>query len=136
MTRLGDFLTLSNFLRPSATINLPKSSTFLGNICKGVKIIHFSCEIILGQLCIDIWQFLSGHTTRVSLYGCQYLKIWTMSTTLQVHHQRLTLRPLLLRSMIRWYHKALPKRQILEHALDRNSLPKLVRENSSLKTFC
>ena len=31
VTRLGDFLTLGNFLRPFATVNLPKSSTFLGN---------------------------------------------------------------------------------------------------------
>ena len=30
--------------------NLPKSSTFLGNICKGVKIYHFPSEIIFGQL--------------------------------------------------------------------------------------
>ena len=43
------FWTLGNFLRPFATINLPESSTFLGNFCKGVKIIHFSCEIIFGQ---------------------------------------------------------------------------------------
>ena len=28
----------------------PKSPTFLGNFCKGVKIIHFSIEIIVGQL--------------------------------------------------------------------------------------
>ena len=41
------FCTLGNFLKPLATINLPKSLTFLGNICKGVKIYHFSSEIIL-----------------------------------------------------------------------------------------
>ena len=29
---------------------LPKSPTFLGNYCKGVKMYHFSCEIIFGQL--------------------------------------------------------------------------------------
>ena len=44
------FLTLGNFLGPFATINLAKSSTFLGNFCKGVKIYHFSSEIIFGQL--------------------------------------------------------------------------------------
>ena len=31
VTRLGDFWTLGNFLKPLATINLPKSPTFLGN---------------------------------------------------------------------------------------------------------
>ena len=29
---------------------MPKSPTFLGNICKRVKIHHFSSEIIFGQL--------------------------------------------------------------------------------------
>ena len=40
------YLTLGNFVKPLATINLPKSPTFLGNFCKGVKIYHFSSEII------------------------------------------------------------------------------------------
>ena len=37
-----------------ATINLPKSPTFLGNFCKGVKIFNFSSKIIFGQL---LWTF-------------------------------------------------------------------------------
>ena len=41
------FCTLCNFLKPLATINIPKSPTFLGNFCKGLKIYHFSREIIL-----------------------------------------------------------------------------------------
>ena len=41
------FCTLGNFFKPLATISLPKSLTFLGNFCKGVKIYHFSIEIIL-----------------------------------------------------------------------------------------
>ena len=44
VTRLGD---LGSFLKPLATIRLPKSPTFLGNFCKGV---YFSIEIIFGQL--------------------------------------------------------------------------------------
>ena len=44
------FCTLGNFLKPLALINLPKSLTFLGNFCKGVKIYHFCSEIIFGQL--------------------------------------------------------------------------------------
>ena len=47
---LAIFCTLGSFLKPFATINLPKSPTFLGNFCKGAKIIHFSNEIIFGQL--------------------------------------------------------------------------------------
>ena len=44
------FCTLGNFFKPLATIYLPKSLTFLGNFCKVIKIYHFSCEIIFGQL--------------------------------------------------------------------------------------
>ena len=47
---LAIYWTLDNFLKPLTTINLPKSSTFLGNFCKGVKIYHFSSEIIFVQL--------------------------------------------------------------------------------------
>ena len=38
------------FLMLLETINLPKSPTFLANFYKGVKINHFSSEIIFGQL--------------------------------------------------------------------------------------
>ena len=37
VTRFGVFCTLGNFLKPLADIKLPKSPTFLGNFCKGVK---------------------------------------------------------------------------------------------------
>ena len=50
VTRLGDLLDFGQPLKPWATINLSKSPTFLGNFCKGVKVYHFSCEIIFGQL--------------------------------------------------------------------------------------
>ena len=53
------FCTLGNFLKPLATINLPRFLTFLGNFCKGVKIYHFSGEIIFGSfyrhLAIFFW---------------------------------------------------------------------------------
>ena len=44
------YWTLGNFLNPLAAINLSKSPTFLDNFWKGVKIYHFSSEIILGQI--------------------------------------------------------------------------------------
>jgi len=50
VTRLGDLLDFAQLFTAFATINLPKSSTFLVNLCKGVKIIHFSSEINFGQL--------------------------------------------------------------------------------------
>ena len=45
--QVGRFI-LGKFLNPLASINLPKYPTFLGNFCKGVKIYHFSSEIIFG----------------------------------------------------------------------------------------
>ena len=44
------YWTLGNFSKSAATISLPKSPTFLGNYCKGVKILNFSSEIIFRQL--------------------------------------------------------------------------------------
>ena len=57
------FCTLGNFLKPLATISLPKSLPLLGTFCKGVKIYHFSSEIIFGQLLRTFGDF-SGHTER------------------------------------------------------------------------
>ena len=65
VTRLGDFFNFGQILRPLATINLPKSATSLGNFCKGVKIIHFSCEIILGNFHRHLAIFIWSHWTRV-----------------------------------------------------------------------
>ena len=43
------------------TINLLKSPTVLGNFCKGVKIYHFSGEIIWGQLFYTFGNFFWSH---------------------------------------------------------------------------
>ena len=62
------FCTLGTFLKPLAPINLPKSPTFLGNFCKGVKIYHFSSEIIFGQILhMYIRRFFSDHTDVIPL---------------------------------------------------------------------
>ena len=58
--------SLGNFLKTLATINLPKSSTFLSNFCKGVKIFNFSSEIIFGQLLWNLAIF-SGHTGGIRM---------------------------------------------------------------------
>ena len=52
---------MGNVLKPKATINLPKSRPFLGNLCKSVKIYHFSSEIILGKFYRHLAIF-SGHS--------------------------------------------------------------------------
>ena len=41
VTRLDDLLDFGQLFKAFATINLPKSHTFLGNFYKGVKIYHF-----------------------------------------------------------------------------------------------
>ena len=50
VTRLGDLLNFGQFLKPLATIILPKSPTLLCNFCKVVKINHFLSETIFRQL--------------------------------------------------------------------------------------
>ena len=64
MTRLGDLLDFGQVFKPFATINLPKSPTFLGNFCKDVKIYNFSSEIIFGHFYRHLAIF-SGHTSCV-----------------------------------------------------------------------
>ena len=60
------YWTLGNFLKPLATINLPKSPTFLGKFWKGVKIFHISSEITFGQLLQTFGDFFWSH--------CLYLR--------------------------------------------------------------
>ena len=52
------YCTLGKFSKPVAIIILPKLLTFLGNFCKGVKIINFSREICFGQLIETFGDFL------------------------------------------------------------------------------
>ena len=54
VTRLGNLLHFGQLFKDCETIILSKSPTLFGYICKGVKIIHFSSEIIFGQL---LWTF-------------------------------------------------------------------------------
>ena len=55
------YWTLGDFLKPLATINLPKYPTFLGNFCKGLKIYKFSSEIIFMQLLKTFGDFFWSH---------------------------------------------------------------------------
>ena len=58
---LAIYWTLSNFLKPLATMHLPKSPTFWGNFCKGVKIFNISREIIFRQLFRNLAIFFWSH---------------------------------------------------------------------------
>ena len=50
-----------------STINLPKAYTFLGKFCKGVQIIHFSSEIILGNFYRHLAIFIWSHWSPIPL---------------------------------------------------------------------
>jgi len=50
MTRLGDFLLFGQGIQSQRNNYFTQIAHMLGNFYKGVKIIHFSSEIILGQL--------------------------------------------------------------------------------------
>ena len=73
------YWTLGKFIKSLAPIHLPKSPTLFGNFCKGVKIIHFSSEIIFGQLLsfsqrynVPISRFsvpISRHSVPISRYS-------------------------------------------------------------------
>ena len=67
VTRLGNLLHFGQLFKALGTIILPKSPTFLGNFCKGVKIFNFSSEITFGQLLQTFGVFL-----LVTLVYCQY----------------------------------------------------------------
>ena len=69
VTRLGDSLDFGQVLEPVATISLPKSPTFLGNFCNGVKIIHFSSENIFGHLLSTFGDFFWSHWFLCTLIG-------------------------------------------------------------------
>jgi len=56
--QIGRFIGLGQLSKPLTTIILPKSPTFLGNFCKGVKISNFSREIIFGRLLQTLGDFL------------------------------------------------------------------------------
>ena len=75
--QIGRFIgLLGNFLKPLAPINLPKSSTFLGNFCKVVKIYHFSREIILGQLLYTFGDFFWSHWFQTTVLPLVAQLLW------------------------------------------------------------
>ena len=50
VTILGDLLDFGQLFKVCGNNYLPQIAYILGNFCKGVKIYHFSSEIIFGQL--------------------------------------------------------------------------------------
>ena len=75
------YCTFGIFSKPVATIILPKSPTFLGNFCKGVKIFHFSSEIIFRQLLKTF-----GNLLLVTLLRSQLAKV-LISSRLKTPHE-------------------------------------------------
>ena len=82
---IGIVTRLGNFLKPLATINLPKSPTFLGIFCKGVKIYLCSSVINLGNfyrhLAIFFWShwlWLKSFMTEAIFLLFQYQAFFTI----------------------------------------------------------
>ena len=50
VTRLADFLHFGQPFKAGGNNYFTQIFHILGNFCKGAKAIHFSCEIIFGQL--------------------------------------------------------------------------------------
>ena len=65
---LAIYWTLGNFLNPLAAINLPKSPTFLGNLCKGVKLIIFLVKSFLGNFFRHLAIFFWSHGPSLTHY--------------------------------------------------------------------
>ena len=91
------YWTLGNFVKPLATINLPKSP----NYCKGVNHFHFSSEIILGNfyrhLAIFFWSHWSHRTIEIK---CQVWndseEIWEMVTLKKWKNEQSLFRAMIL----------------------------------------
>ena len=49
VTRLSKLLHFGQLFKPCGNNYLPKSPTFLGNFCKGVRIVTLFIDIIFGQ---------------------------------------------------------------------------------------
>ena len=61
VTRLGDLLDLGKFSKHLATINLPKSPTFLGNFVKVSKSLIFLVKSFLGNFYRHLAFFYWSH---------------------------------------------------------------------------
>ena len=66
VTGLGDFLHFGQFFKACGKNYFAQIVHILGNFCKGVQIIHFSSEIIFGQLLLTFVRLFISHTACVS----------------------------------------------------------------------
>ena len=72
VTRLGDFLYYGQLFK--AFGNKYFAQIFLGNFCKGVKIYHFSSEIIFGQLLQTFGNFYLVTLMMMAVLGSTIIK--------------------------------------------------------------
>ena len=79
------YSTLGIFLKPLATINLPKSLTFLDNFYKGVKIFIFLVKSFLGNFYWHLAIFFWSHCCQAK-YLCE---IEALLTTIDAKNKSL-----------------------------------------------
>ena len=80
VTRLGNLMDFGQLFKAFGNNLFAKISHILRHFCKGVKIYHFSSEIIFGQLYLTFVDF-SGHTAH---YLPTYLPMSEIRRSLQI----------------------------------------------------
>ena len=80
------YWTLGNILKPLATINLPKSSSFLGNFCKGLKYIIFLVKSYLSNFYRHLIIFIWSHWPQ-GQFGSSSHYTNELPTITITHHQ-------------------------------------------------
>jgi len=67
---LGNLLHFGQLFKACGNNYFTQIAHILDKFCKGVKIFHFSSEIIFGQLFLDIWQLFTGDASAVKHFEC------------------------------------------------------------------
>ena len=76
---LAIYWTLGNFSKPVARFILPKLPTFLGNVCKGVKIFHFPVKSFLCNFYKHLATVYWSHCSCPKNIGYTYIVVSTSS---------------------------------------------------------
>ena len=87
--QIGCFIRLwASFLKPLATINLPKSPTFLGNFLKVSKSIFFLVKPFLGNFYRHLAIFFWSHWSSLSPFTFSFFFVLIFSTFVKQNQQK------------------------------------------------
>ena len=143
------YWTLGNFLKHLATINLPKSPKFLGNLCKDAKSLIFQGKSFLGKFYRNLAIFFWSHCLRTRINFlifaplllrkseidremhfrlCNFLRLWKWQKRLEVKNHDVTAPPSLLRGSFLWfiYSHSLLSTPLLQNLVGCQSIVKII----------